>query len=112
MLNDDRLPLKLKFLEYFKEVPIQKFAAGHIGRNENTIKVWKDEDPDFLDCIEEAKSAFVRKSINDVRSKEWLLERIFKGDFAQRSELTGKDGESLTPLLVRFIGTDVPTTKE
>lgn len=92
--------LKQKFLEYFRKVPIQKFAAGYIGRSEDTITDWKASDSDFSDCIERAKADFVSEKINRVRSNEWILERIFKGDFAQRSEITGKDGESLKPTFV------------
>lgn len=94
---DKNAELKAKFLEYFREVPIQKFAAGHIGRCEETIINWKKEDLDFSNCIEDAKAEFVKRKLGKVRSQEWILERVFKGDFAQRTELTGKEGKDLFP---------------
>lgn len=94
------IELKERFLEYFRKVPIQKFAAGYIGRSEDTITDWKKNDKDFSDCIDLAKAEFVSAKMNKVRSNEWILERIFKGDFAQRNEHTGKDGESLKPTFV------------
>lgn len=97
MIKDDRLPLKEKFLEYFRKAPIQKFAAAYIGRSEDTITDWKREDSDFSDCINRAKADYVSEKLNKVRSNEWILERVFKGDFAQRTELTGKDGQDLLP---------------
>jgi hypothetical protein len=91
---------KERFLKYFRETPIQKFAAGYIGVNEDTITDWKKADSDFSDSIELAKAEYVQRELNMVRSREWKLERIFKGDFAQRNELTGKDGEALEPLII------------
>lgn len=33
--------LKKKYVEYFTDVPIQKYAAMAIGRDEDTIILWK-----------------------------------------------------------------------
>ena len=41
MIQDDRLLLKEKFLEYYKDLPLQKLAAESIGRSEDTITDWK-----------------------------------------------------------------------
>jgi hypothetical protein len=95
MINDDRLPLKEKFLEYYKNLPIQKLAAGIIGKSEDTITNWKHEDQEFSDQITNAKSQWALDNAKKVRSKEWLLERIMKDHFSPRSELTGKEGEAL-----------------
>lgn len=87
--------LKQKFLEYFKQLPVQKLAAAHIGKDEDTITRWKKEDGDFADQIEQAKAEWALKNVKDVKSKEWLLERLMKDHFSQRTELTGKEGEPL-----------------
>ena len=97
MIKDNRLPLKQKFLDYFADAPIQKYAGAFIGVSEDTVKRWKDEDRDFADQIEAAKAAYVRRNLKMVRSKEWILERLFKDHFASRQEFTGKNGESLIP---------------
>ena len=99
-IPDKNKQKKERFLKYFKDTPIQKFAAGYIGVSEDTITDWKKADSDFSDSIELAKAEYVQRELNMVRSREWKLERIFKGDFAQRTELTGKDGENLEPLVI------------
>lgn len=90
MIQDDRLPLKEKFLEYFSSVPIQKYAGAYIGRGEDTIKRWKDEDQDFADQIERAKAEFLKSKLGRVKSNEWIIERLFKDHFAQKQEIEGK----------------------
>lgn len=88
--------LKIKFLEYFAEVPIQKYAASYIGRSEDAIHEWKQKDSDFANQIEITKAEYLKKQLKGVRSKEWIIERLFKDHFAQRTELTGKEGEALS----------------
>ena len=88
---------KQDFLEYFKTTPIQKFAAAYVGVCEDTVGDWKKNDPDFSDCIDRAKAEYVKKELNLVRSREWKLERIFKGDFAQRTETDITSGGEKLP---------------
>jgi hypothetical protein len=108
MIKDDKLPLKEKFLVYFRQLPVQKLAAGYVGRSEDTICVWKNEDPDFSDQIELARSEWAMEKAGKVKSKEWLLERIMKDHFAPRQEVTGKDGEALIPKPITELPTHVP----
>lgn len=89
--------LKVKFLEYFKQLPIQKLAAASIGKSEDTITDWKHADSDFSDQVENAKAAWALENVKKVKSREWTLERVMKDHFAQRSEHTGKEGEKLFP---------------
>lgn len=100
MIDDNRLVLKEKFLEYFREVPIQKYAGAWIGRSEDTIKRWKEEDSDFADQIEIEKANYLKKKLIRVQSPEWIIERLFKDHFSTRSELTGADGEKLLPEVI------------
>ena len=95
MIDDKNLEKKKKFLEYFKDVPMQKFGAMHIGVDEDTIGNWKKEDSDFSDSIDNLKAAFVKDNLGDVKNLEWKLERMFKREFAQRTELTGAEGKDL-----------------
>lgn len=95
MIQDDRLPLKEKFLEYFKTTPIQKYAAAHIGKNEDTILIWKKEDSDFSDQIDSLKAAFVTAKLKKIKDNQWILERLFKDSFSQRTEVTGEEGKPL-----------------
>lgn len=96
----DNSELKAKFLECYRKLPNQKLAAGFIGRDEDTILRWKDDDKEFADAVLKAKSEWALDKTGKVRSPEWLLERVLKEDFSQRNELTGKDGKDLpAPIL-------------
>lgn len=101
--------LKTKFLEYYRELPNITLAAAKVGRHRDRIYEWRENDTTFTTQMDEAKADWAMKNIKRIRSKEWLLERVLRDQFAQRQELTGKDGESLPPLLVKFIGDNEPT---
>jgi hypothetical protein len=93
--GEDNYELKVKFLEYYRQLPVQKLAAAHIGRSEDTITDWKKTDSDFSDQIDEAKSEWALRNVKGVRSKEWLLERVLHEHFADKKKLdlttNGKD---------------------
>ena len=93
MINDNRLVIKEKFLEYYADLPIQKLAAHFAGISENTVLNWKKEDKDFCDQINSAKSQWARINSKKVRSKEWLLERIFRKTFAPPKQDMSLKGE-------------------
>jgi MinD-like ATPase involved in chromosome partitioning or flagellar assembly len=96
-----RADKKRKFLEYFADVPVQKIGASYIGVSEDTIIDWKKADSDFANQIDFLQGEWIRKNIKEVKSKEWLLERLFRQHFSERKEITGADGKDLlpTPLL-------------
>lgn len=96
MLQDDKLALKQQFLEYFAEVPIQKYAGAHIGKDEDTIIRWKQEDTDFADQIAQKKAEYLRQHLKEVKSKEWILERLFKDHFHIEKEGTKNAGPQVT----------------
>lgn len=93
--------LKLKFLEYFREVPVQKLAAAYIGRDETRIVSWKNHDTNFANQIEEAKANWARDKVKGVKSEEWLLERLMKDHFAERKEFEHGVSEELEAILNR-----------
>lgn len=93
MKNDAILPLKEKFLEYFRQLPVQRLAAASIARSEDTISLWKKDDSEFSDEIDKAAAEWAMDKAKKVKSEEWLLERIMRGHFSQRTEITGADGE-------------------
>lgn len=84
--------LKDKYLEYYRQLPVQKLAAASIGKDEDTIIRWKKDDTDFADYVSEARAQWALKNVKGVRSKEWLLERVIKDHFnppKQEVENTG-----------------------
>lgn len=100
-MNDNQSELKAKYLEYYKQLPVQKLAAESINRDEDTIILWRKQDSDFADQVALAKSAWALDHSKKVRSKEWLLERVMKDHFAERKELTGENGQ---PIKLTVIG--------
>ena len=88
---------KRRFLEYFADVPVQKIGASYIGVSEDTIIDWKKADPNFANQIEFLQGEWIRRNVKEVKSKEWLLERLFRQHFSERKEITGADGKDLLP---------------
>jgi len=88
---------KKKFLEYFADVPVQKIAASYVNVSEDTILRWKKEDSAFTDQIEFLGGEWIRRNVKEVKSREWLLERLFRQHFSERKEITGADGQDLIP---------------
>lgn len=75
---------KTKFLEYYRYLPIQKFAAEAIGKSEDTICDWKNNDKNFANHLGIAKSEWVLEKVGKVKSAEWLLERIMSNYFKEK----------------------------
>lgn len=96
--GEDNYELKVKFLEYYKELPVQKLAAGWIGRDEDTICAWKKADPDFSDQIDQAKSEWAMKKSKRVRSEEWLLERVMNDHFGEKKNIDLTSGGKPIPI--------------
>ena len=97
--------LKEQYLLYFEDVPIQKYAAMAIARDEDTIIRWRKEDPDFADAVQIAKASWIRKKVLATKA-EFALERLEKEVFGQNLSASYADGPTVT--LVSFIGADEP----
>lgn len=91
---EDIAQLKIDYVRYFEDVPVQKYAAKYVGRTSETIMEWKASDPDFLYRVNQAESKFIKKKLLQTQAS-FALERLFKDVFAERKEHTGADGESL-----------------
>lgn len=104
MIKDDKLPLKEKYLKYYSELPNQGLAADSIGRDEDTIILWKKQDSEFSDLCAKAKSDWALSKSKRIRNEEWLLERVMNDHFGQRNktDLTS-NGKDISPVLVKFI---------
>lgn len=82
--DNDRLgTLKQRYIEYYSDVPVQKYAAMAIGRNEDTIIRWRNEDSEFADAVQMAKAEWVRKRVLATKA-EFALERLEKDVFSAR----------------------------
>jgi len=90
---------KEQFLAYYRDLPVQRLAAASIGKNEDTIIRWKNDDAEFADEIEIAAAQWAMKQVKGVRSREWLLERLMRGHFGQAMDVTSK-GEKIEGLVI------------
>lgn len=81
MRNDSFTELKRKYIEYFKDVPVQKYAAMAIARDEDTIIRWKKNDKQFADAVQRAKAEWIRKKVIATKA-EYALDRIEKSFFS------------------------------
>lgn len=90
--------LKDEFVEYYRELPVKRYAAGYVGKSEDTIARWLQEDTEFAERVTKAKSDWAK-----ARAKKTMpafqLERLDKEIWAERKEVTGKDGEPVIPIL-------------
>ena len=84
--------LKEDYLKYFSDCPVQRYAAQYIGRNEQTIIEWKNNDESFANAVQKAEADYLRKRLLKTQAS-FQLERLFKDLFAERHEHTGPDGE-------------------
>lgn len=78
--------LKERYLEYYADVPIQRYAAMSIGRDEDTIIRWRKADQQFTDSINQAKAEWVRKKVLLTKA-EFALERLEKSVFGPKSSV-------------------------
>lgn len=77
---------KERAIEYYGAMPVYKYAAAFAGISEDTLKVWRDNDPDFSDRLQVAKAEFIRRHGKKAKS-EFLLERLVKETFKESKEI-------------------------
>lgn len=92
--------LKQKYISYYKDLPVQKYAAMYIGKDEDTIIRWKKQDEDFADAVHGARAEWVRRKASKARV-EFALERLEKEIFAERKELKVED-DTVDKILTGF----------
>lgn len=73
--------MKREYIQYFEDVPVQKYAAMAIGRDEDTIIRWRNEDPSFADAVQRAKAGWIRKRVLATKA-EFALERLEREVFS------------------------------
>lgn len=88
---DDIAKKKELFKKYYRQLPIVKLSAGKVGISRETIYKWIKEDQDFSNQIEALKYDFAIENLPQVKSKEWVLERVLRDYFSPRQEITGDE---------------------
>lgn len=82
----NNITLKAEYVKYYKDVPIQKYAAMFIAKDEDTIIRWRKEDSIFADAVLRAKAEWVRKRLITTRA-EFALERLEKNIFSNNATI-------------------------
>lgn len=100
MTDIERQEKKEKFVAYFRDVPVQKYAAMYIGVTEQTIINWMKEDVVFFNRIQEARADWVKKKAMKVKA-EFALERLEKEIWQERKEVVNVN-DPLDKLLDKF----------
>lgn len=90
MIQDNRLPLKEKVLDYLSHMPFYRWAAKSIGKDEDTIAIWRKEDPDFSERCETAKSEAIRK-LGARATPDFMLKSADPKTFKDRVDVTSGD---------------------
>jgi len=86
MSGNNNSKLKQQYISYFNEVPVQKYAAMYIGRDEDTIIRWRKEDASFADAVKRAKAEWVRKKLFATKA-EFALERLERDIFSPKLDI-------------------------
>lgn len=85
MIKKEQDQRKEMVIEYFEQVPIQKYAAEYAGVHEDTVTNWKKEDSDFSDRLLQARARFLRKKLKKAKP-EFSAERLFP-ELRERKEI-------------------------
>jgi hypothetical protein len=78
--------LKQKYVGYFLDVPVQRYAAMYIGRDEDTVIRWRKEDTQFAEAVQRAKAEWIRKKVIATKA-EFALERLERDIFSSKSSV-------------------------
>lgn len=78
-------------------------ACFYAGISKQTLYNYQEINPDFIDRKEAlkerpvllARQTVVKAMKDDPLTARWYLERKLKGEFAQRTEMTGAEGKPL-----------------
>lgn len=91
---EDIAILKERFLAYYAEMPIKRYAAYSIGRNEDTTLGWERTDPAFSERIDKAKAAYLLLKAKKLQPS-FIVPLLFR-ELTPRTEVTGAEGEALS----------------
>lgn len=103
-MNDEQEKVikKQNFLEYYKQLPVLKLAAASVGKSDDTIRRWRDEDAVFAAQIDFLKAQWALEKSKTIKSTEWLLERVLREEFypPKREEILNEDNEFRLPTII------------
>lgn len=86
MLEDERKIRKEKVIDYLSRLPIYKWAAANAGIDQDTLKNWRDEDKDFSDRCEIAKSEAIER-LGKRATPDFILKNVDPDTFKDKKEV-------------------------
>lgn len=97
LIAEKQAKAKKEALLYAEMVYHYKLIAQAVGVTDDTLKAYRDDDPDFSEELEKARNLFIRKNMKKARP-EFLLERLNPELFKERKEtdLKGELGVGLS----------------
>lgn len=102
--------LKAKYLEYYADLPVQKYACMYIGKSEDTLIRWRQEDENFANRLQELRAKWVAKKVSKAKV-EFALERLEREVFKDTKEILVIN--PVEQILKQFgVENDVRETKE
>jgi hypothetical protein len=84
-LDRDVKVKKEMFLRYYADLPVQKYAAMYVDREEHAVLRWIKNDPEFAAKMKELKADWVQRKARKVKA-EFALERLEKDIWSQKTE--------------------------
>ena len=87
--------LKSAYLSFYADCPIQKYAAEYIGKDEDTVIRWKNNDQAFADAAKRLKSEYIRKRWLSTKA-EFALERLDNTLFGPKAFLAVEQKQEVT----------------
>lgn len=104
--------MKSKALKYYRELPNKTLAANSVGRSIHALLEWETNDPNFANAMNEARAAFATENVKRIRDKKWILAHTLKEEFADRTEITGANGESVKIQVINGNNYTIPATRQ
>lgn len=86
MIEDKRIENKKKVIEYLSRMPFYKWAAKFAFITEETLKTWRDEDQDFSDRCEAARSEAIHR-LGGRATPDFMLKNADPQTFKDKKEV-------------------------
>lgn len=86
MTEEDRRLKKDRVIDYLRRLPVYKWAAASVGVDQDTIKNWRDDDAEFSERCESARSEAVER-LGKRASPDFMLAAIDGETFGKKDKV-------------------------
>ena len=81
-----------------------KWIAASVGITEDALKIWRDNDKDFSDRLEQSRSQFINKNMRKARP-DFLLETADRETFGRKQEVA-VTGNAIQAIIDKYGGSE------